>query len=101
MANGNNQNDTLQSTKRLLKGSAAFTSALLFGNRDTGSKGLLWTLGAAAGAAVAGASKTLASPPPDAASKEEVDEEWEGWSCRNGIDGPGYYHGPFRVDDDE
>ena len=98
MAIGNNQDDTRQSAKRLLKGSAAFTSALLFGNRDTGSKGLLWTLGAATGVAVVGAAKALASAPSNNSSQEDQESLFgeDGW--RNGHLGYGYYVGHQRID---
>lgn len=101
MAIGNNQDDTRQTAKRLLKGSAAFTSALLFGNRDTGSKGLLWTLGAATGMAAVGAAKALASAPSTTSSQggpEEPSPEnmQDGW--RNGHAGYGYYFGNHRMD---
>ncbi len=89
--------DKPQSSKRLLKGSAAFTTALLFGNAETGSKGVLRTLGAASAVAMLGATKCLASMAAQSSTKEEEDagiiEDGWGW----GADGYGYYRGGFRM----
>ncbi|WP_249978044.1 hypothetical protein [Vreelandella olivaria] len=49
------QNSDAKIWKRRAKASAVFASALLFGNKVVGSKGLLHTLSSATGAATVGA----------------------------------------------
>ena len=83
-------------TARLaLKGSAAFTSALLLGNKETGSKGLLRTLGSAAAVGAAGFLASMAAQP----SQDDNKKSNDGW--RDGHSGYGYYYGDWRLDDDE
>ncbi|MGO2241095.1 MAG: hypothetical protein ACTH5D_04985 [Halomonas sp.] len=76
--------------KRALKGSSAFTSALLLGNKETGSKGLIHTLGSATGAATVGAAGFFASMAAHSSSASEDEENRDlGWGDFG--DGYGYY----------
>lgn len=84
--------------RKVLKGSAAFTSALLFGTKE--SQGLIRTLGQASAEAGKNVWNTL---PEDRTSTTTDDEtpvySWMKDGYREGPEGPGYYMGGFKVDD--
>ncbi|ALM54082.1 hypothetical protein [Halomonas huangheensis] len=80
--------------RKVLKGSAAFTSALLFGTKE--SQGLIRTLGQASAEAGKNVWNSL---PEDRTSTPMPDslEEQDGY--RYGHNGYGYYMGGFKVHD--
>lgn len=99
-----NPDESKRAAKRVLKASAAFTSLLLLGNKETGSKGLVRTVGGAAAAGTTGFLASMAAQSSSASVEEEEDDLYlhddfyaDGW--RPGWDGYGHYIGDIRVDD--
>lgn len=93
-----NPDESKRTAKRVLKASAAFTSLLLLGNKETGSKGLVRTVGGAAAAGTTGFLASMAAQ-SSSASVEEEENLSDGW--RNGHSGYGYYFGNWRTDIDD
>lgn len=83
---------TRKLTVRLaLKGSAAFTSALLLGNKETGSKGLLRTLGSSTSAAAVGAAGFLTSMAAQSSTDDHEKRNTSDLGWGDFGDGYGYY----------
>lgn len=87
-----------RTAKRVLKASAAFTSLLLLGNKETGSKGLVRTVGGAAAVGTTGflASMAAHSSP---ASDEEDSLIFREEPFNDGFQPDGYYEGGQKLDD--
>lgn len=68
-----NPDESKRTAKRVLKASAAFTSVLLLGNKETGSKGLVRTVGGAAAVGTTGFLASMAAQSSSASVEEEED----------------------------
>ena len=84
-----------QAAKRTMKGSAAFTSALLFGTNE--SQGLLRTLGQAS--LEAGGKILAAKTGTDSQDEEEFGYSWSKEGYREGPEGYGFYSGGQKIHD--
>ncbi|WP_353980909.1 hypothetical protein [Salinicola endophyticus] len=83
-----------KAARRTMKGSVAFSSALLFGTNE--SQGLLRTLGQASAEA---GKNVWSSLPKDSTASPMPDSPEESDGYRHGMQGYGYYSGGFKIHD--